>query len=253
MGIVSGRIDREAAPRPMLEALVDRQDDQLAGAAQAALHQDPGEVRLGPGIVRFVMSENGCDGGRHHLLLSVLRASTPGRGLPSIHSRKAPPAVETKVKSSATPAWLSAATVSPPPATDTSEPSLVNAAAVFASATVAASKGGVSNAPSGPLHTRVRQVLSTSASASTAAGPMSRIISSGATSCTLQVRRLGGLGANSFATTTSYGKWIVQPASSARSKIAFASPASSCSHSDLPTFTPRAARKVLAMPPPMIR
>src|SRR3546814_10685900 len=50
-------------------------------------------------------------------------ASTPGNGLPSIHSRKAPPAVETKVKSLPTPAWLSAATVSPPPATEISEPS----------------------------------------------------------------------------------------------------------------------------------
>ena len=36
-------------------------------------------------------------------------------------------------------------------------------------------------------------------------------------------------------------------------RCALASPVSSCSHSDLPTFTPRAARKVLAMPPPMIR
>jgi len=42
---------------------------------------------------------------------------------------------------------LSAATVSPPPATDTSEPSLVNAAAVFAKATVAASNGATSKAP----------------------------------------------------------------------------------------------------------
>ena len=81
--------------------------------------------------------------------------------------------------------------------------SLVSAAAVCASATVAASNGGVSNAPSGPFQTRVRQVFSTSASASTAAGPTSRIISSAATSWTLQVRMLGGLGANSFATTTS--------------------------------------------------
>src|SRR5688500_3380636 len=86
-------------------------------------------------------------------------AATPGSVLPSIHSRKAPPAVETKVKSAATPAWLSAATVSPPPATDTRLPSWVSAAAVFASATVAWSNGGVSNAPSGPFHTRVRQVL----------------------------------------------------------------------------------------------
>src|SRR3546814_11057979 len=79
--------------------------------------------------------------------------------------------VETKVKSPATPAWLSAATVSPPPATEVSEPSRVSAAAVLASATVAVSKGGVSNAPSGPFHTKVRQFLSTSARASTAAGP----------------------------------------------------------------------------------
>src|SRR5579864_5168104 len=130
-------------------------------------------------------------------------AATPGSVRPSIHSRNAPPAVETKVKSSATPAWLRAATVSPPPATDTSEPSFVNAAAILARATVAVSNGGTSKAPSGPFHTSVRQVLSTSARASMAAGPMSRIISSGWTSCTLHVRRLGGLGANSLATTTS--------------------------------------------------
>src|SRR6185369_11131326 len=121
--------------------------------------------------------------------------------------KNAPPAVETKLNSCATPAWFSAATVSPPPATDTSDPSFVSAAAVCASATVAASKGGISNAPSGPFQTRVRQVLSTSASASTATGPTSRIISSAATSWTLQVRKLGGLAANSLATTTSYGRW----------------------------------------------
>src|SRR5439155_17248382 len=41
------------------------------------------------------------------------RAATPGSVFPSIHSRNAPPAVETKVKSSTTPAALRAATVSP--------------------------------------------------------------------------------------------------------------------------------------------
>src|SRR5205085_8167017 len=101
---------------------------------------------------------------RHHLRLvhcpsCCSNAATPGKVRPSIHSRNAPPAVETKVKSCATPAWLSAATVSPPPATDTSELSFVSAAAVFASATVSASNGGSSNAPSGPFLTRVRQYL----------------------------------------------------------------------------------------------
>src|SRR5258708_14641542 len=56
-------------------------------------------------------------------------ASTPGKRLPSIHSRNAPPAVETKVKSHPTPAALRAATVSPPPATATNLPALASAAA----------------------------------------------------------------------------------------------------------------------------
>ena len=90
-----------------------------------------------------------------------------------------------------------------PPATDSNALAAVSAAASLATAIVARSKGGVSNAPSGPFHTSVRQVLSTSASASVACGPISRIISSAATSCTLQVRKPGGLAANSFATTTS--------------------------------------------------
>src|SRR3546814_18448991 len=99
--------------------------------------------------------------------------------------------------------------MSPPPATDTREPSLVSAAAVFANATVAVSKGGVSTAPRGPFHTSVLQALRTSANASTAAAPTSRIISSAATSCTLTVR-IGGLGRTSFATLTSQVKWYVQ-------------------------------------------
>ena len=46
-------------------------------------------------------------------------------------------------------------------------------------------------------------IFGLSASASTAAGPTSRIISSAATSWTFTVRALSGLAANSFATTTS--------------------------------------------------
>src|SRR4051812_24099729 len=167
--------------------------------------------RLGRGPARLVESSNEAvalaNFSGHFRLIHThpccCNAATPGSVRPSIHSKNAPPAVETKLKSCATPAWLSAATVSPPPATDTRDPSLVRAAAVFASATVAVSNGGVSNAPSGPFQTNVRQVLSTSARASTAAGPMSRIISSGWTSWTLQVRKLGGFDANSLATTTS--------------------------------------------------
>ena len=61
MRVIGGRVGREAARRPVLEALIDRQDEELAGAAELALHQDAGKVRLGAGIVAFVMRENGPD------------------------------------------------------------------------------------------------------------------------------------------------------------------------------------------------
>jgi hypothetical protein len=48
--IVGRLVDREAAGRTVLEALVDRQDDELAGAAEPALGQDPGEIGLVPGL-----------------------------------------------------------------------------------------------------------------------------------------------------------------------------------------------------------
>ncbi len=47
--IVGVGVRREGAGRAMLEALVDRQDHHLARAAQAAVHQDAGQVALVPG------------------------------------------------------------------------------------------------------------------------------------------------------------------------------------------------------------
>ena len=61
MRVVGRRVRREAARRAVLEALVDRQDHQLAGAAELAVHQDAGEVRLGAGIVAFVIGEDLLD------------------------------------------------------------------------------------------------------------------------------------------------------------------------------------------------
>ena len=55
MRVVGGGVGGEAARRAVLEALVDRQDHELAGAAEPALHQDAGEIRLGAGIVALVI------------------------------------------------------------------------------------------------------------------------------------------------------------------------------------------------------
>jgi hypothetical protein len=53
---------------------------------------------------------------------------------------------------------FSAATVSPPPATEISPPARVSSAALAAAALVAASKGSISKAPSGPFQISVLQV-----------------------------------------------------------------------------------------------
>ena len=45
----------------MLEALVHRQDDHAAGAAEAPLHQEARQVRLRPRAVAFVPGEDLAD------------------------------------------------------------------------------------------------------------------------------------------------------------------------------------------------
>ena len=65
MRIIGRRVGRKAARRAMFETLVDRQDDQLAGAAQPTLHQDAGKIGLGPGIVRFIIGEDRFHGRSH--------------------------------------------------------------------------------------------------------------------------------------------------------------------------------------------
>src|SRR3546814_7226823 len=116
------------------ELAVDRHEiDQ--GGADAELVEADGFLFLLPAGAQYVDVEAGhavqIDDAQNDMVYGLDRdhacstALTPGSSLPSIHSRKAPPAVETKVKSSATPAWLTAATVSPPPATETTAPSLV--------------------------------------------------------------------------------------------------------------------------------
>src|SRR5207245_2300267 len=99
-------------------------------------------------------------------------ASTPGSLRPSRNSRNAPPAVEMYPMRSATPAWVTAATVSPPPTTENADAS----ATARASPSVPAANAGRSNTPMGPFHTMVRAPLSAPANRSTVRGPMSRPI-----------------------------------------------------------------------------
>src|SRR5436305_426808 len=104
----------------------------------------------------------------------------------------------------------SAATVSPPPATLSNLPAWVNSAAFFASATVARSKGGVSKAPTGPFHTKVRLASKPAAICATLWGPISRIIAVGGTALIPTVRVTAP--ASSFsAVTASTGKMTSQP------------------------------------------
>src|SRR5690349_9738188 len=62
MRIVGVGVGREGAGGAVLEALIDRQDHHLAGAAELAVHQQAGKVRLGAGAIALVVVEDLLDG-----------------------------------------------------------------------------------------------------------------------------------------------------------------------------------------------
>ena len=62
--VVGRRVRGEAARGPVLVALVDRQDHQLAGAGQAAVHQEAGEAAFDAGALALVPGQDLFDLGR---------------------------------------------------------------------------------------------------------------------------------------------------------------------------------------------
>ncbi len=129
-------------------------------------------------------------------------------------------------------------------------PARVSSAAARAAATVPASKGSVSNAPSGPFHTTVADASSTWRMWNTLSGPTSRIIASAGQS-SARTTSFPAPGSSSRATTTSRGSRIMQPAAPALAAMSRAVPTISRSASEPPISIPCDARKVLAMPPPI--
>lgn len=59
--VVGRGIGRKAARGAVFEPLVNRQDDQLAGAGELAVHQDAGKVGLDAGVLTFVPGQNALD------------------------------------------------------------------------------------------------------------------------------------------------------------------------------------------------
>src|SRR5712691_8177718 len=76
-GIVARRIDREAPGRAVLEALVHRQNQALAGPLQRTVVQNARQVRLHAGVIRTVPTQDFSDAVRHYDLrrypLNVIR------------------------------------------------------------------------------------------------------------------------------------------------------------------------------------
>src|SRR5215831_752456 len=166
--------------------------------------------------------------------VASVSASTPGSLRPSRNSRNAPPAVEIYPILSVTPAWVTAATVSPPPIT-------VNAdapATTRASASVPAAKAGRSKTPIGPFHTMVRAPLSAAVKRSTVRGPMSRPIWSAGISRIPTVRPRGL--SRPSATTASSGSTSATPRRRAASSVRRAVSTWSRSTSERPMAWPRA-------------
>ena len=138
--------------------------------------------------------------------------------------------------------------MSPPPAIENA----FEFAIEFDNALVPFANASNSNTPTGPFHTIVPAFCNNSSNAAADSSPISKIISSSATSliflCTAGVVSL-----NSLPTTTSTGNGTLPPLASIFSIMRRASSSKSCSAKDLPTLKPLAAKKVLAIPPPTIK
>src|ERR1700732_3305497 len=78
MRVVGRRVRRKAAGWAVLDPLVDRQGKQPAGAAEPALQEDAGEVRLGARIVALVIVEDPLDRVGEFHRLSFLASGPSG-------------------------------------------------------------------------------------------------------------------------------------------------------------------------------
>jgi hypothetical protein len=66
-GIVTGRIDGEAASRPVFKSLVHREDYEMARSTQFSVIQQAGEIGERSGIVSAVPAQNFFDSRRIHI------------------------------------------------------------------------------------------------------------------------------------------------------------------------------------------
>ena len=114
---------------------------------------------------------------------------------------------------------------------------------------VAASNGGISNAPIGPFQIIAEQRSRKAVATKTDSAPASKIISPSATS-SLLARRCAAPSLNSTATTTSWGSRIWQLCTAATSIIRRAVSTMFGSASEAPIGFPFASKNVLAIPPP---
>src|SRR5918992_1325984 len=177
-----------------------------------------------------------------------ISTATPGKVLPSRNSSAAPPPVDRWSTASSKPSLRMAATLSPPPTT-------VNASApatAWATPRVPRANGSSSNTPIGPFQNTVLASARTRVNSSTVRGPMSNPLRPGGIRSAGTVRCRASAEASSAATTSS-GRRMGTP----RSSAFFIDPrtASTCSSStrESPVPPPWAARKVKAIAPPTSR
>ncbi len=76
--VVPGRIRCKTSSRTMLKPLIDRENDQLPGPRQFTGTQHTGDIRLRPGIVTTVPTENFLNPISHNSLQTTLTCQNDG-------------------------------------------------------------------------------------------------------------------------------------------------------------------------------
>src|SRR3954470_13512596 len=183
--------------------------------------------------------------GRRYLFV---KAATPGSTFPSKNSSDAPPPVETWLTLLATPAFLTADALSPPPITVVA-PAAVALASASATASVPLAVASISNTPTGPFQTTVLALSKISSNLAIVFGPMSTPSQPAGisfTPTTFSSPTVRALKSSLSVTTKSSPSTSLSPASAsnflANSTLSF-------SHKLLPISLPWAFKNVYVMPP----
>ncbi|KKA28345.1 hypothetical protein TD95_000174 [Thielaviopsis punctulata] len=181
------------------------EDDEFEDFPADDWAQEETEAANGSATTQHLWEESWDDNDTSDDFSTQLKATTPGRALPSSSSREAPPPVDTWLSLLSTPYLAATVAVSPPPIM-TILPASQAATAASRVALVPLANLSISKTPHGPFHRMVADSLMVDLNSSTDLGPQSRPIQLSGMPSESEAAPVLAVGEKSSAVTKSTGR-----------------------------------------------